>query len=149
MIGSLTAVEVEEVLGSEVLGRVACIVDGRPYIVPVMYVYDGALGCVYVHSAEGAKVQAMRANPEVCFEVEQVRDMANWRTVVASARFEELWKDKDGHAMDLLAARLAPMRTSETAVPRRHEDAHRQSGAARPVLYRLHLLDKSGRYERT
>ncbi len=149
MIGSLTASEIEDVLGAEVLGRVACIVDGRPYIVPVTYVYEGEFGCAYVHSGEGAKVQAMRANPEVCFEVEQVRDMANWRTVVARARFEEIWKDKEGRAMDLLAARLTPMQTSETAVRTRREDAQRQHGAVRPVLYRLHLLEKSGRYERT
>ena len=78
------------------LGRVACLVDGRPYIVPVTYVYDGELGCVYVHSGEGAKVQAMRANPNVCFEVEQVHDMANWRTVIARARFEEQLLEKSG-----------------------------------------------------
>jgi nitroimidazol reductase NimA-like FMN-containing flavoprotein (pyridoxamine 5'-phosphate oxidase superfamily) len=149
MIGTLTREEIENVLESEVLGRVACIAAGRPYIVPVTYVYDAEMSAAYVHSAEGLKMQAMRAHPEVCFEVEQIRDMANWSTVVAQARFEEVWKDHRERAMDLLATRLAPLQVSETAQPSRREEAHRQHGIVRPILYRLRLLEKSGRFERT
>ena len=149
MIGSLTPREVEEVLESEVLGRIACIAAGRPYVVPITYVYDAETGDAYVHSGEGAKVRAMRANPDVCFEVEQIRDMANWRTVIAQSRFEELWDDRAERAMELIIARLAPLLVSETAHPARREEAHRQHGVTRAVLYRLHLTQKSGRYERT
>jgi nitroimidazol reductase NimA-like FMN-containing flavoprotein (pyridoxamine 5'-phosphate oxidase superfamily) len=149
MMGTLTPGEIEEVLASELLGRVGFIAAGRPYIVPVNYVYDPESAHVYVHSAEGAKVRAMRANPDVCFEVEQIHDMANWRTVVARATFEELWRDAEERAMDLLKARLQPCSVSETALPSRREESRHRSGMARPVLYRLHLTGKSGRFERT
>lgn len=46
------------------------MVDGdRPYVVPVCYGYrDRAL---YVHSApEGYKIELLRRNPQVCFQVE-------------------------------------------------------------------------------
>ncbi len=145
MIGSLTPVEIEDVLAHEVLGHVACIAEGRPYIVPVTYVYDGEFA--YVHSAEGIKVRAMRANPSVCFEVEQIRDMANWRTVIGLGLFEELLRDNDERAMDLLASRFARMPLGETARPARREEVHRREGFMRPVLYRLRLLEKSGRFE--
>ena len=148
MMGSLTPEEIEDVLTTQVLGRVACIAAGKPYIVPLTYVYDGEFAYVYLHSAEGTKVRAMRANPDVCFEVEQIRDMANWRTVVSSARFEELGHDAEEHAMDLLASRLAPLQVSEPIRPARREEAHRQHGVIRPVLCRLRLLEKSGRFER-
>jgi hypothetical protein len=147
MIGELNPEEIEDVLKGQVLGRVACIAGGRPYIVPVSYIYDGEF--VYVHSAEGTKVRAMRDNPDVCFEVEQVRDMANWRTVVAQGRFEELWRDDEERAMGLLAARFAPLLVSESGRPLPREEAHRQHGVRRPVLYRLRLLEKSGRFEGT
>lgn len=149
MMGSLVSEEIEDVLQHEVLGRIGCIVDGRPYIVPVTYVYDGECADVYVHSADGAKLQAMRDNPEVCFEVEQVRDMANWRTVIARARFEELWKDHGEWAMALFASRLAPPRIDEASAASRREAAHRLHGASRPILFRLRLTEKTGRYERT
>jgi uncharacterized protein len=143
MMGQLTPREVEEILESEALGRIAFIVDGKARIVPVTYVYDGE--SAYLHSAEGEKLRAMRANPDVCFEVEQVRDMANWRSVVARGRFEELWHDEGERAMDLLVARLTPGPESH---PDRREDAHRREGLLRPVLYRLHLTEKRGRFER-
>jgi len=149
MIGSLTPKEIEEVLNTEVLGRVAYIASGKPVVVPVTYVYDGEFGDVYVHSAEGAKVHAMRANPDVCFEVEQIRDMANWRVVLAPARFQEVWRDGEERAMDLLSAKFAGFQVSETARPDRREEAHRQHGVKRPILYRLHLQEKTGRFERT
>jgi nitroimidazol reductase NimA-like FMN-containing flavoprotein (pyridoxamine 5'-phosphate oxidase superfamily) len=150
MMGSLATEEIEAVLSKEVLGRIGCIADERPYIVPVAYVYDGEFDDVYIHSAEGMKLEAMRANPEVCFEVEQICDMANWRTVIARAHFEELWKDdEEERAIGLLASRLAPLDVSESANVPRREDAHRQHGITRPVLYRLHLIEKTGRYERT
>jgi nitroimidazol reductase NimA-like FMN-containing flavoprotein (pyridoxamine 5'-phosphate oxidase superfamily) len=116
--------------------------------VRVTYVHDGQLDDVYVHSAEGTKLRAMRANPDVCFEVEQIRDMTNWRTVVAQARFEQLWRNHEGRATDLVASRLTPLRVSETAHAARREEAHRQHSVARPVLYRLHVIQKTGRFER-
>src|SRR6516165_8394548 len=66
MMGNLKADEIEDVLRSEVIGRIACVADGWPYIVPVTYVYDGG-EYVFSHSAEGEKVAAMRKNPQVCF----------------------------------------------------------------------------------
>jgi hypothetical protein len=60
---------------------------------------------------------------------------------------EPLWRDAEERAMDLLAERFAPMQTSETALPNRREDVHRQEGVSRPLLYRIRLLSKSGRFE--
>jgi nitroimidazol reductase NimA-like FMN-containing flavoprotein (pyridoxamine 5'-phosphate oxidase superfamily) len=145
MMGELSAEEIEDVLRSEVIARIACICEGRPYIVPVTYVYDG--GSAYVHSAEGMKMRAMRENPNVCLEVEQIRSMANWRTVVAQGTVEELFYDRQERAMDLLAAKFASLQTSETAHPSRREDVHRQEGVSRPVVYRIRLLSKTGRFE--
>jgi nitroimidazol reductase NimA-like FMN-containing flavoprotein (pyridoxamine 5'-phosphate oxidase superfamily) len=147
MIGSLTPAEIEDVLRQQVLGRLGCIVDGRPYVVPVRYAYDAEFSDVYAHSSEGTKLRGMRANPDVCFEVEEIHDMANWRTVIARARFEEAWDDPDEHAMTLLVARLKALHGSEAVRLPRGEDAQERS-APRPVLYRLRLFEKSGRFER-
>ena len=49
---------------------------GEPYLVPLVFGYDaggagGANGAVYVHAArEGRKLDILRENPRVCFEVE-------------------------------------------------------------------------------
>src|SRR5579859_3007022 len=106
MMGNLGVDEIEDVLRSEMVCRIAYVEDGWPTIVPVTYVYDGG-DYVFSHSADGHKIAAMRKNTRVCFEVEQIRSVANWRTVVARGTFEELPRDAEERAMDLLAGRFA------------------------------------------
>ena len=48
MLGELDAEQIEELLRAEVLGRIGCHADGRTYVVPVTFAYDGE--CVYGHS---------------------------------------------------------------------------------------------------
>ena len=59
----------EEILKSQVVCRLAMVDGTRPYIIPVNYGYRE--GCLYIHSApEGTKMDLLRQNPEICFEVE-------------------------------------------------------------------------------
>jgi len=145
MLGELDEEQIDQVLRSENLGRLGCVANGWPYVVPVTYVYDG--GCVYAHSAEGLKLRAMRENPLVCLEVEQIRSMANWRTVVVRGRFEELSNEEEDRALALLTTRLARTETSATAKLLQHEDIVQREGLRRPVLFRIRIEDKTGRFE--
>ncbi len=147
MMGPLNVDEIEDVLRSEIVARIAYVYEGKPHIVPVTYVYDGE--SIYIHSAEGTKTRAMRENPDVCVEVEQIRSMTRWKTVVAEGKVERLMDDAHEQAMDLLSARFAPVETSETARPSRREDVHRREGITRPVLFRIRLLSKTGRFEQS
>lgn len=50
MLGTLAPDEIEELLSTEAVGRIGCIHEGRPYVVPVCYVYQD--GAVYGHTTE-------------------------------------------------------------------------------------------------
>ena len=60
--------ELETILRSAQLCHLAMVDDGKPYVVTLNFGYaDGAL---YFHSApEGRKIDVIRKNPEVCFNV--------------------------------------------------------------------------------
>jgi len=59
----------EEILSNQVICRLAMVDGERPYIIPVNYGYRE--GFLYIHSApEGKKIDLLRQNQEVCFEVE-------------------------------------------------------------------------------
>jgi nitroimidazol reductase NimA-like FMN-containing flavoprotein (pyridoxamine 5'-phosphate oxidase superfamily) len=149
MLGELDSDQIERILGGEVVGRIGCHDAGRPYVVPVTYVYDGV--AVYGHSTEGQKLHMMRTNPFVCFEVEQINDLANWRSVIAWGVFEELAGKDEQHALQLLIDRLTPLLPSATAHP--GPDAHDAERHAReptgrtPIFYRITLSEKTGRFE--
>ena len=149
MLGSLTPDQIENVLRGEVLGRIGCHADGRTYVVPVTYAYDGE--CVYAHSGDGLKIRMMRANPEVCFEVERVEGLSAWQSVIAWGRYEELTGPEAANGLQVLIGRLMPLMTSSTAVPSHGlgREAHAADTAGHtPVLYRIRLGEKTGRFEK-
>jgi nitroimidazol reductase NimA-like FMN-containing flavoprotein (pyridoxamine 5'-phosphate oxidase superfamily) len=144
MMGELNAKQIDEVLRSEFIGRIGCVLQGWPYIVPVTYVYDGEN--VYAHSGEGMKLRAMRANPLVCFQVDQIRSMRNWRSVLLRGHFEELRTDDANRAMNLLATRFAESKKNVTNGDFR-DWANLEAGALMPILYRIRIDDRTGRFQ--
>ena len=145
MLGALNHDEIEQLLMRASIGRIGCQAEGRMYVVPIIYAYD--TDCVYAHSADGLKIRTMRANPNVCFEIDDIVDLAHWTSVVAWGTYEELSGALEERASTLLLSRLGPMRTSATALkhPRLHGIA--QEGS-RTNLFRIRLTEKTGRFER-
>lgn len=59
----------DQILRNAIICRVAMMDGDVPYIVPFNYGYKE--GCIYIHSAlEGKKLNLLRLNNRVCFEVE-------------------------------------------------------------------------------
>jgi hypothetical protein len=149
-LGALTEEQIDQVLRSELVGRLGCHADGRTYVVPIIYVYED--GCIYGHSAEGTKLRMMRANPAVCFEVDHVESVTDWRSVIAWGRFEELPGDAAERATRLLLDRITPLiSTPESGRPHGRADAGSphppMPEPQRPVVYRIVLTERTGRYE--
>ena len=149
MLGELTLEQMNEVLFDEVVGRIGCHGEGRTYVVPITYVFDG--DAVYGHSAEGLKIRMMRANPRVCFQVDQRENLANWRSVVAQGIYEELqWQGSARRAPNLRDADV-PLVTSETlrlSVSLSPAAARPVSDAPKTVIFRIRLIEKTGRFEK-
>ena len=149
MLGQLNHGEMEELLRSSVLGRIGCHADGRTYVVPVAFVYED--GAVIGHSTQGLKMQMMRKNPHVCFEVDDLQDLGHWRSVLAWGKFEELRGTEADRAIATLLARLMPLAaSSETSHPPKDlTHQHRaQLGELPAVVYRIRLDRMTGRFER-
>lgn len=148
MTGQLTTPQIESLLQQEVIGRIGCHAHGTTYVVPTSYAYDGQY--IYVRTAEGRKVDMLRTNPEVCFEVDNTQDMSNWQSVVAWGTFEELPAGEErARALLYLAGRRLPFRVSDTARlgstwPFVGEEIDTLDG----VVFRIALREKTGRYER-
>jgi nitroimidazol reductase NimA-like FMN-containing flavoprotein (pyridoxamine 5'-phosphate oxidase superfamily) len=149
MLGKLTMPEIEKLLTKEVVGRIGCT-DGRMvYVVPISYAYDGEY--VYCHTREGMKVDIMRKNPFVCFEVDHLQNMANWQSVVAHGKFEELTdKELRKDALQRLHGRVLPLVSSETThLSRDWPFAPSELNRIEGVTFRIRLEEKSGRFEKS
>ena len=149
MLGSLNKRQIEHLLYSSIIGRIGCHADNITYVVPVTYAYDGKH--IYGHTDEGMKIEMMRKNPLVCFEVDIIENMNNWRSVIAWGKFEEL-KSPEEHeeGMRKLMDVVMPLMTGEATIGHPKKDTHPKSiEAMQGVVYRIELTEKTGRFEKT
>jgi len=59
----------EAILNKATICRLAMVDNGLPYLLPFNFGYNE--NCIYIHSAPaGKKIEVLRQNPQVCFEVE-------------------------------------------------------------------------------
>jgi len=148
MLGELTHDEIEKVLTANVIGRIGCYANQKMFVVPITYVYDGEY--VLGHTIEGLKINMLRENPECCFEVDTMDDISTWESVISWGTFEELQGAEADIAQEKLFKRLGPLRPSETSQPKRMGPAptkRTHTQGRNPVIYRIRLREKTGRYE--
>jgi uncharacterized protein len=149
MLGTLNSRQIDQVLRSELVGRLGCSSDGKVYVTPISYVYDG--DCIYGHSADGMRLRMLRAHPQVCFQVDRIENLANWVSVIVWGDFEEVAGDAEKEAMRLFLERMEPLQASETAL-----SPHRAPAGVPAldlqgqlmVFYRIRLTERSGRFEK-
>jgi uncharacterized protein len=148
MIGKLTDEQIEDVLKENVLGRIGCSDGEKIYVVPINYAYDGK--SIIAHSSLGMKIEIMRKNPKVCFEVDDMKTFTNWKSVIAWGEYQELKSERDRYfALKLFVDRLMFMKISSTAVipEMEAEKTHPSTVTIKPVVYRIIITEKSGRFE--
>jgi uncharacterized protein len=96
--------EIQALLLHVGFGHLGCTRDGHPYVVPMHYAYDGQ--DIYFFTTEGTKTEFIAANHEVCFQVEEITDSSNWRSVMVIGEAQRITKpDEMERAMQLITER--------------------------------------------
>lgn len=85
---SLLEKEGEELLTAARIGRLGCVDNGEPYVVPISYLFED--GSVYSHSLPGRKIDILRSHPRACLQVDDIENDFNWRSAIAYGDFEEI-----------------------------------------------------------
>lgn len=108
--------EIAGVLARESLLHLAMSQDNIPFLVPVYFGWDGK--SIFIHSAPaGSKIDILHANPEVSFEVSEVKGVipaedacdfeACHRTVIGFGRVEFVEDETEKiRALDLIVGRF-------------------------------------------
>ncbi len=148
MLGELNETQINNLLSSQVVGRLACTDGDKPYIVPVTYTYDGEY--IYGQTNVGKKLKLLRKNPHVCFEVDKMMDMRNWQSVIVHGKFEELNENDSTKAKEIFFEKVYPMQTSTTVHAHEHAVATvlDDSNRIKHIMYRIKIKKITGRYEK-
>jgi nitroimidazol reductase NimA-like FMN-containing flavoprotein (pyridoxamine 5'-phosphate oxidase superfamily) len=133
-IGKLGNTDALAILREGTLGRLGCIAAGWPYVVPVNYFFDGK--DIYIHSAPGKKIDALRANSRVCLQVDEIKDTYHWRSVIAYGTFEEVSSEETReNVLSKLYSRLPHMTPVESKLTK---------GLRETIVFRIKLDEITG-----
>jgi nitroimidazol reductase NimA-like FMN-containing flavoprotein (pyridoxamine 5'-phosphate oxidase superfamily) len=147
----LSETDMVELLQKQLYGHLGCTLpNGEVYVVPITFAYQD--DAVYSFSFKGQKIEAMRKNPSVCFQVEDFLTEGIWKSVVAWGTYEELSSQKEIDAAKILFKKLekehgtamSPLYTLRT------EDlfkaASRIMQDPEAIFYCIRIQKKTGKY---
>ena len=90
MYGELSDRDIDAILKRHRFGRLGFTLGDEVFIIPINYGYGSEGMRLYGYAPEGTKVQGMRQNPRVAFEVDEIDDPAHWRSVLVQGRYVEM-----------------------------------------------------------
>lgn len=137
-----------ELLGENYIGRLAYISWGTPHINPITYYHDAEEKCILSYSAPGFKIDAMEKQGSVAFQVDDIRSIQQWRSVLIQGRFEQL----EGSTAKMHLHRFSEgvQRTiaqKEGEAPKFIKDfSSRLQEREIPIVYRIHITDIVGKF---
>jgi len=120
-------------------GHLGCALEGHPYVLPMHYYFDEP--DIYIFTTVGMKTKYMDVNPEVCLQVEEVRDLKHWRSVTVMGQAEHITEQQDiDRVMQVVKTRNPPL---SPAINRTWIDAWGRAEVM--ALYRIHPSEMTGR----
>ncbi len=138
-IDEMSSAEIYKLLHKVGYGHLGCLHAAKPYVVPMHY-YLNDLD-IYLFSTVGMKTHDMDTNPDICLQVEEIRDPNHWRSVVVTGQAQLLTLPADiDRAMQLIKARNP---TLSPALNRTWIDSEGRPEAI--AIYRIHPIEMSGR----
>jgi uncharacterized protein len=148
MLGSLTETQMNNLLTMQAVGRIGCCEGKKTYITPVTYAFDGKY--IYGQTNEGLKLDLMRKNPYVCFEVDSMLNMATWESVIVWGYFEELDDKEAKKAREFLYNNILDLLTSSTIHLHEHGSPQDtvETNRIKRIMYRIRIVEKTGRFEK-
>jgi nitroimidazol reductase NimA-like FMN-containing flavoprotein (pyridoxamine 5'-phosphate oxidase superfamily) len=125
-------------------GRLGCVRNKQPYVVPIYFVSDGKH--IYAFTTLGQKIRWMRENRLVCLEADQIIDHLHWTSVVVFGKYQELTEKGPMRGLREYALELLQHRTMwwQPAVVTTR-DSESTEGIAPHIFYRLSIDEISGR----
>ncbi len=149
MIAKMSQVQIKLFLAQQVIARIGCSADGKPYVVPVYFAYDDRT--IYCQSREGMKLKIMRKNPLVCLLVDDIANFSNWRSAVVWGKFTELTTASAVRkAASVMEAQFFPLPTGGQVShsPDSSRAPEVVEKGLKAIYFQVKITEMSGRFEK-
>lgn len=150
MIKDLDTKEGLRVLKENYIGHLAFISQGRPYVLPITYFYDEPNNAIISYTGEGHKLNAMRLNNSVSFQVDEIESASNWQSVLVHCVFEELSGSDAKYRLHQFATGVKDIieKKEKKDVHFINEFSSKISSDEIPTVYQLKIMEMTGKSRR-
>jgi uncharacterized protein len=138
MIEPLGKEDAYRLLQANHYGHLGYSLNDEPYVLPINYLCQGE--DVYMHSLPGQKITAMRKNPQICLQVEEVKDDYNWQSMMAFGKYEEITAPDERERLLAALFRQLPHLTPV--------ESRMTKGPEETIVFRLRIERLTGMSER-
>ena len=148
MLGELTRAQMNNLLSSQVIGRIGYTDGKRAHVVPVTFSFDGTY--IYGQTHEGSKLTQLRKRPQVCFEVDAMTGLDTWQSVILYGTFEELQEKESEKAREMLFGKVYTLDSHCRVHSHQHEITCELDckNHVKPVMYRIRVEKMMGKFEK-
>lgn len=142
----MTLNESTQLLADNYIGRLGYISRRRAEIIPITYYYDPEQNSILTYSGQGSKIEAMRKNPLVTFQVDEISTLEKWKSVLLYGKFEELEGPDAKNILRLFSEGVRRViKNKGKTCPDFIENFSSKSNSDSPIVYRINIDDINGR----
>ena len=143
----LTQEECLALLAGNYIGRMAYISKGRAEIIPITYYFDPEQHAVISYSGEGTKIEAMRQNRSVSFQVDEINTLDQWRSVLLYGTYEELSGMDAKYQLHKFSegVKKAILKKEKTNLQFISEFSSKADSNGTPIVYRIKITEVHGK----
>jgi len=138
MIGQLNDIEMNNVLSSRQVGRLAFTERKRPRMLLVSYTYDGEY--IYAQTNVDRILKTSRKDLNVCFQVDMMTGMRNWQSVIVYGKAETIESAGAIEAGNVYFEKVSIGKPKELSTKEKSEE--------RGVTIRIKIIVVTGRFEK-
>ncbi|RTE55225.1 flavin mononucleotide-binding protein [Arenibacter aquaticus] len=147
MFKDLNTEACKHLLDANYIGRIGYISKNNADIIPITYYYDADQHSIISYSGEGFKIDAMRKNESVSFQVDEIESVNQWKSVLLYGTFEELSGSDAKRLLHKFSEGVKKnISKKENASPKFiGEFSSKLSAIGSPVVYRINISGMTGK----
>ena len=144
---TITSTESTQLLAENYIGRLGYISKERVEIIPITYYFDPDHNSILSYSGQGSKIDAMRKNPLISFQVDEITNLEKWKSVLLYGKFEELTGIDAKHMLRIFSQGVKKViKNKEHSYPGFIQNfSSKEESSDTPIVYRINIDEITGR----
>jgi len=147
MIKDLKPAKCLEILSNNYLGHLGYISGKNPFVTPITYFYDVEEKSILSYSGNGHKIDAMKEHKNISLQIENIKTIQDWSSVLVHGTFEELLGSAAKKYLHKFAQGVQnTIERTKGEKPKFIQDfSSRLKEREMPIVYRINISDITGK----